>query len=242
MEEILKVHHVSKVFGTGHTAVAALKDVHLHVAPGDIVLIMGPSGSGKTTLLTIAGGLLKPTSGEVFIDGHDITRLSERELPAIRLKSLGFVFQSFNLLSALTAEQNVVIPLMINGQSYDTARPRAAKILERLGLGQRLHSLPAQLSGGEKQRVAIARALINDPKIILADEPTANLDSKIGHEVMQTLCQIACQEKRAVVIVSHDERLRSVAKRVLTIEDGQLTKEEKGEHGQNCSMKHEQIG
>ncbi len=238
MEEILKVHHVSKTFGTGHTAIEALKDVHLHVAPGDIVLIMGPSGSGKTTLLTIAGGLLKPTSGEVFIDGHNITKLSERELPAIRLKSLGFVFQSFNLLSALTAEQNAVIPLMMDGQSYDSARPRATKILERLGLGQRLHSLPAQLSGGEKQRVAIARALINDPRVILADEPTANLDSKIGHEVMQILCQIACQEHRAVVIVSHDERLKNVAKKVLTIEDGKLTREENGEHGKNCSMQH----
>ncbi len=238
MEELLKIHNVSKTFGSGHTAVQALNDVHLHVAPGDIVLIMGPSGSGKTTLLTIAGGLLKPTSGEVMIDGTDITTMSERELPAIRLKSLGFVFQSFNLLAALTAEENIIVPLMMSGKSFIQSQPKAKQLLERLGLGQRLHSLPHQLSGGEKQRVAIARALINDPKIILADEPTANLDSHIGHEVMQLLCQIACHEHRAVVIVSHDERLRSVAKRVLTIEDGKLTKEEKGEHEQSCSMKH----
>lgn len=236
--EVLRVHHVSKTFGRGHTAVQALQDVHFHVAPGDIVLIMGPSGSGKTTLLTIAGGLLKPTTGEVTIDGHEITKLSERELPAIRLRSLGFVFQSFNLLSALTALENVTIPLFMNGESRRGSTQQAKALLEKLGLGQRLHSLPYQLSGGEKQRVAIARALINDPKIILADEPTANLDSKIGHEVMQLLCQIACGENRAVVIVSHDERLKDVAKRVLTIEDGRLTREERGQHEKNCSMKH----
>lgn len=239
MEEILKVHHVSKTFGTGHTAVAALQDVHLHVSPGDIVLIMGPSGSGKTTLLTIAGGLLKPTSGDVFIDGHDITKLSERDLPSIRLGSLGFVFQSFNLLAALSAEENVMLPALMRGAKRQEAMTAAQKLLQQLGLEKRMHALPSQLSGGEKQRVAIARALINDPKIILADEPTANLDSHIGHDVMQLLCQIACEEKRAVVIVSHDERLRSVAKRVVTIEDGKLAKEEKGEHEQHCSMQHE---
>lgn len=238
MEEILKVHHVSKTFGRGHTAVQALQDVHLHVVPGDIVLIMGPSGSGKTTLLTIAGGLLKPTTGEVFIDGHDITSLTERDLPAIRLKSLGFVFQSFNLLAALSAEENVMIPALMRGAPRPDALAKAQQLLKRLGLEKRMHALPSELSGGEKQRVAIARALMNDPKIILADEPTANLDSTIGHEVMQLLCQIACGENRAVVIVSHDERLRSVAKRVLMIEDGRLTREERGEHEQSCSMKH----
>lgn len=238
MEEILKVHHVSKTFGEGHTAVQALKDVHLHVTPGDIVLIMGPSGSGKTTLLTIAGGLLKPTSGEVFVGGKDMTKLSERELPAIRLQSMGFVFQSFNLLAALTAEENVMIPAVLKSGPRAAALDRARALLKQLGLEKRMHALPSQLSGGEKQRVAIARALINDPKVILADEPTANLDSKIGHEVMQLLCQIACGEHRAVVIVSHDERLRNIAKRVLTIEDGKLIKEEKGQHEQNCSMQH----
>lgn len=236
-QELLRVHNVSKTFGSGHTAVKALDSVHLHVAAGDIVLIMGPSGSGKTTLLTIAGGLLKPTSGEVMIDGHEITNKSERELPAIRLGSLGFVFQSFNLLAALTAEQNVAIPYMLSGHPFVQAQEKAQALLKRLGLEKRMHAVPSELSGGEKQRVAIARALINDPKIILADEPTANLDSKIGHEVMQLLCEIACAEHRAVVIVSHDERLRSVAKRVIHIEDGRLAKEEAGEHDQNCSMR-----
>ncbi|MBI2984691.1 MAG: ABC transporter ATP-binding protein [Candidatus Kerfeldbacteria bacterium] len=220
--ELLRVHDVSKTFGRGHTAVKALDGIHLHVEPGGIVLIMGPSGSGKTTLLTIAGGLLKPTSGEVMIDGVDITNKSERELPAVRLQSLGFVFQSFNLLAALTAEQNVAVPLMIAGHSFTESRAKAQELLKRLGLEKRMHALPSHLSGGEKQRVAIARALINNPKIILADEPTANLDSNIGHEVMQLLC-----------------RLRSVAKRVLTIEDGRLTGEKQGDHEQYCSMKHQ---
>lgn len=235
MSELLRVHNVSKTFGGGRTAVQALSNVHLHVGDGDIVLIMGPSGSGKTTLLTIAGGLLKPTSGEVHIDDHDITKLSEHDLPGIRLGSLGFVFQSFNLLAALSAEENVLIPALMRGVKRQVAMIAAQKLLQRLGLEKRMHALPNQLSGGEKQRVAIARALINDPKVILADEPTANLDSKIGHEVMKILCEIACQEHRAVVIVSHDERLKTVAKRVITIEDGKLTKEEIGEHDKYCS-------
>ncbi len=238
MEEILKVHHVSKTFGSGHTAVKALNDIHLHVIPGDIVLIMGPSGSGKTTLLTIAGGLLKPTNGEVMINGSDIVPMSETKLPAVRRDNIGFVFQSFNLLEALTALENVEVALFLRGVNGTEARTRATGLLTRLGLKDRLHFRPNQLSGGEKQRVAVARALANDPKIILADEPTANLDAKNGREVMLLLCQIACQEQRAVVIVSHDERLRSVAKRVLTIEDGRLTKEEQGSHERNCSMLH----
>ncbi|MBI4415020.1 MAG: ABC transporter ATP-binding protein [Candidatus Kerfeldbacteria bacterium] len=236
--EVLRVHNVTKVYGTGHTAVRALDGVHLHVEEGEIVLIMGPSGSGKTTLLTVAGGLLKPTTGEVIINGQDITKLSERQLPAIRLKSLGFVFQSFNLLAALTAEQNAAIPLMIAGHSPASAGEKARQLLVRLGLQQRLQATPHQLSGGEQQRVAIARAFVTNPKIILADEPTANLDSKIGHEVMRILCETACQDKRAVVIVSHDGRLRDIAHRVLTIEDGKLTREESGGHNQTCRMPH----
>ena len=237
--EVLSVHNVYKTFGVGYASVTAVAGVHLHVTEGDIALIMGPSGSGKTTLLTIAGGLLKPTSGQVIIGGQDITKLSEKALPQIRLQTLGFVFQSFNLLSALTAEQNVAIPLMMGGQPQSVALPKARALLQRLGLGQRLNSLPHQLSGGEKQRVAIARALINNPKVILADEPTANLDSKIGHEVMQLFCEIACQEHRAVVIVSHDNRLRDIAKRVLIIEDGKLTSEQPGGHRSWCRMPHQ---
>jgi putative ABC transport system ATP-binding protein len=237
-KEILRVHNVSKTFGSGHTAVKALHGIHLHVTPADIVLIMGPSGSGKTTLLTIAGGLLKPTSGEVMINGRDIVPMSETKLPAVRRDNIGFVFQSFNLLDALTALENVEIALFLRGIKGVDAQKRATELLTQLGLKDRLHFRSNQLSGGEKQRVAVARALANDPKIILADEPTANLDAKNGHQVMMLLCQIACQEQRAVVIVSHDERLRSVAKRVITIEDGQLVRQETGEHNRNCRMEH----
>ena len=192
--DALRVHNVSKTFGSGHTAVNALAKVSLNVAKGDIVLVMGPSGSGKTTLLTIAGGLLKPSSGTVVIGGQDITKLTEHQLPAIRLQSLGFVFQSFNLLAALTAEQNVALPLLMRGVPNLTALKQARPLLQRLGVGQRLTSLPYQLSGGEKQRVAIARALVNSPSLVLADEPTANLDSNNGHAVMQLFCEMACQE------------------------------------------------
>ncbi len=236
--ELLRVHNVSKTFGSGHTAVKALNGIHLHVMPGDIVLIMGPSGSGKTTLLTIAGGLLKPTTGEVMINGNNIVPMSETRLPTVRRDNIGFVFQSFNLLDALTALENVEVALFLRGIKGIPAQNRAAELLTRLGLKDRLHFRPNQLSGGEKQRVAVARALANDPKIILADEPTANLDAKNGHEVMMLLCQIACQEQRAVVIVSHDVRLKDVAKRVLTIEDGKLTKEKRGEHDSWCPKEH----
>lgn len=236
--EILRVHNVSKTFGHGHTEVKALTGIHLHVMAGDIVLIMGPSGSGKTTLLTVAGGLLKPTSGDVVIGGKNVTTLTEAQLPRVRRENIGFVFQSFNLLDALTAQENVEVAMFLRGVRGEQAKTKAADLLTRLGLKDRLHFRPNELSGGEKQRVAVARALANDPQVILADEPTANLDAKNGLAVMQLLCQIACTEHRAVVIVSHDPRLRSVAKRVVTIEDGRLTHEERGEHAQHCVMTH----
>ncbi len=239
--EVLRVHNVSKTFGSGHTAVQALAGVHLHVMAGEIVLIMGPSGSGKTTLLTIAGGLLKPTSGEVSINGQEVTALTEKQLPRVRLDNIGFVFQSFNLLEALTALENVEMALFLRGTPAAQARQAATTVLARLGLQNRLLFRPKQLSGGEKQRVAVARALVNNPKVILADEPTANLDSKIGHEVMMILCAIACQEQRAVVIVSHDSRLQDIAHRVVTIEDGRLRREETGGHNQTCQMPHRQV-
>lgn len=234
--EALRVHNVTKIFGAGRTAVKAVQGVHLHVQDGEVVLIMGPSGSGKTTLLTIAGGLLKPSSGQVIIAQRDVTKLSERALPLVRLNTIGFIFQSFNLLAALSAEENVAVPLRAAGVASSTALRRSRELLRRLGLGHRLRAVPANLSGGEKQRVAIARAFVNNPKVILADEPTANLDSKIGHEVMQILCETACQDQRAVVIVSHDARLKDIAHRVLTIEDGRLTHEETGGHNRTCRM------
>ena len=218
----LHVAAVSKRYGSGTTEVVAVQDVSLSVAPGEIVLIMGPSGSGKTTLLSMLGALLKPTSGEIHLNGDVISALKENRLPGIRLHKFGFVFQDFNLLSALTALENVSIVAELAGVRGKEARRKAANLLTDLGLGERLNFLPEKLSGGEKQRVAISRALVNDPALILADEPTANLDSKIGHEIMRLLRRIAKDQDRSVVIVSHDQRIKDIADRVLWLEDGQF--------------------
>jgi putative ABC transport system ATP-binding protein len=218
----LEVSHLTKRYGSGATEVAAVRDVSLAVAPGEIVLIMGPSGSGKTTLLSMLGALLRPTAGTIALDGEELTALSERQLPAIRLRRFGFIFQDFNLLSALTALENVALVAELGGVKRRAARERAAELLTNLGLGERLRHRPEQLSGGEKQRVAIARALINDPALILADEPTANLDAKSGHDLMRLLRRFAKERRRAVVIVSHDQRIRDIADRVLWLEDGQF--------------------
>lgn len=218
----LNVTHVTKRYGAGATQVAAVRDVSLAVAPGEIVLIMGPSGSGKTTLLSMLGALLKPTEGTIALNGTTISTLAENRLPDIRLRQFGFVFQDFNLLSALTALENVAMVAELAGLKGNQARKKAAGILGELGLDKRLNFLPEKLSGGEKQRVAIARALVNDPTLILADEPTANLDSKIGHEIMRLLRKIAKEQGRSVVIVSHDPRIKDIADRVLWLEDGQF--------------------
>jgi putative ABC transport system ATP-binding protein len=218
----LQITNVTKRYGSGTTEVTAVFDVTLSVAPGEIVLIMGPSGSGKTTLLSMLGALLKPTEGEIHLNGDAISALAENRLPDIRLRQFGFIFQDFNLLSALTALENVAIVAELSGSKNKAAQEKAKGLLIELGLAERLNFLPEKLSGGEKQRVAIARALVNDPALILADEPTANLDSKIGHEIMRLLRNIAKEQGRSVVIVSHDQRIKDIADRVLWLEDGQF--------------------
>jgi len=218
----LQVTNVTKRYGSGSTEVTAVRDVSLSVAPGEVVLIMGPSGSGKTTLLSMLGALLKPSEGEIQLNSDVISALAENRLPDIRLRQFGFIFQDFNLLSALTALENVAIVAELAGLKNGTARKKATALLTSLGLEERLNFLPEKLSGGEKQRVAIARALVNDPALILADEPTANLDSKIGHEIMRLLRGIAKEQGRSVVIVSHDQRIKDIADRVLWLEDGQF--------------------
>jgi putative ABC transport system ATP-binding protein len=218
----LQVTHVTKRYGSGGTEVTAVHDVSLAVTPGEVVLIMGPSGSGKTTLLSMLGALLKPTEGTIQMNRDVISTLAENRLPDIRLRQFGFIFQDFNLLSALTALENVAIVAELAGRKSSEARKKAAALLTELGLGERLNFLPEKLSGGEKQRVAIGRALVNDPALILADEPTANLDSKIGHEIMRLLRGIAKEQSRSVVIVSHDQRIKDIADRVLWLEDGQF--------------------
>jgi len=218
----LQASHLTKRFGSGETEVVAVRDVSLEVAPGEVVLIMGPSGSGKTTLLLMIGALLKASEGNIAVSGIDLTSLSEAQLPDIRLRNFGFIFQDFNLLSSLSVQDNVAFAAELTGIGHGEAREKAATLLAELGLGHRLRFPPHKLSGGEKQRVAIARALINEPALILADEPTANLDSRAGHETMQLLRRIAKERGRTVVIVSHDERIKDIADRVLWLEDGQF--------------------
>jgi putative ABC transport system ATP-binding protein len=219
---ILNLEGVTKVYGSGEFAVTALREANFTVLGGEIVAVMGPSGSGKTTLLTIAGALLRPTTGNVSICGVDVTRMNESRLAAIRREQIGFVYQSFNLLEALTALENVRIVLQERRNSHASAAERARDILEVFGLSHRINSLPKKMSDGEKQRVAIARALAKDPELILADEPTANLDAKRGHEVMELLRQKALELHKAVVVVSHDNRIREFAHRIVWLEDGRL--------------------
>lgn len=218
----LQVSNLTRRFGSGAAEVTAVHQVCLSVDPGEVVLIMGPSGSGKTTLLMMLGALLKPSEGSIWLNGELISELDESELPKVRLRQFGFIFQDFNLLSALTVLENVALVANLAGRKNGASRDRARELLVQLGLGKRLNFLPEKLSGGEKQRVAIARALVNDPAILLADEPTANLDSKIGHDIMRLLRSIAKEQGRSVVIVSHDQRIKDIADRVLWLEDGEF--------------------
>ena len=218
----VRAEGLERVFGEGDVQVRAVRGVDLEVRTGEVVLIMGPSGSGKTTLLSMLGAMLRPSAGRVEVDGVDLASLAEKRLPAFRARRFGFVFQDFNLLSALTVRENVELALNLAGVTGRPARERAEQLLRDLGLGERLGFLPEKLSGGEKQRVVIARALANDPAVILADEPTANLDSKIGHEIARLLRRIASAEGRSVVIVSHDARMKDIADRVLWLEDGEF--------------------
>lgn len=231
MGAILSMESVTKVYGTGEAAVRALDHVNITADAGEVTVVMGPSGGGKTTFLTIAGALLTATSGTVTVAGTDITNLTEKELPLIRREKIGFVFQSFNLLEALKAIDNVAL-VMTGERAGAGGRHRARELLGMLGLDHRLNSLPKQLSGGEKQRVAIARALANNPDLVLADEPTANLDSSRGREVMGLLRQVSHEMGKAVVIVSHDLWVREVADKIYWLQDGRVqdvTEEQRAE-------------
>lgn len=227
---ILQASHLIKTFGLGHTSVKAVDGISLTVNQGELVLITGPSGSGKTTLLSILGGLLKPTSGKVFIDGVDISEMDESRLPNVRARKVGFVFQAFNLIDALTVEENILFPAQLVEGGIKGARKRAQTLIDRLGLNPRRGAIPQTLSGGEKQRVAIARALINEPPLILADEPTGNLDSQSGQEVMMILHDIARDEGCSVLMVTHDPRVEEIADRILWLEDGKLSDRKEEEH------------
>lgn len=219
---VLAVEQVTKTYDMGGQPVHALRGVDLTLEGGEVLLLLGPSGSGKTTLLSIMGCILQATSGRVLVDGGDVTRMSEAQLPAIRLRHFGFVFQGFNLFPALTATENVEIALGLKGISGRAARQAAREALDAVGLADKADVLPSNLSGGQKQRVAIARALAGQPSIILADEPTAALDSTSGQLVMDLLRSLATEHHRAVVIVTHDSRTFQYADRIVTIEDGRL--------------------
>lgn len=221
-EPILRAEHLVKTFGSGATKVHAVDDVSIEVAPGELVTIMGPSGSGKTTLVSMLGALLSPTSGRVRIAGTDLATLDEGGLSRLRALKIGFIFQAFNLLDALSVEDNVLFPAHLAPGGVAAARPRAVELIERLNLGNRRAASPGTLSGGEKQRTAIARALINRPQLIFADEPTGNLDSHSGQEVMMILHDIARDQGCAIVLVSHDERIEDIADRILWLEDGAI--------------------
>ncbi|MEI6449505.1 MAG: ABC transporter ATP-binding protein [Actinomycetes bacterium] len=219
---LLALHGVGHVFGKGPLTVQALSDIDLRLDPGEVALIIGPSGSGKTTLLMIAGAMLSPTHGEVMLEGASLAGLHNVGLARLRLRSIGFVFQSFNLFPALNALENVALPGSLAAMSRRKRNRRAALLLERLGLGARLSHRPEELSAGEKQRVAMARALMNDPPLLLADEPTANLDSVSGRQILQLFREIASEEGRGVLVVTHDARLIEGGGRVLRLVDGRL--------------------
>jgi putative ABC transport system ATP-binding protein len=219
---LVRIHSLVKTFGEGESRVEAVRGLDLELARGEIVLVMGPSGSGKTTFLSMLGGLLRVTSGEIRIEGTDIAALTERDLPPFRARTFGFIFQDFNLIAALSARENVEVALNIAGVTGRPARERAQALGADMGLRERLDFPVEKLSGGEKQRVAIARAIANRPALILADEPTANLDSHHGAETMRLLRGLAKEEGTTVVIVSHDERLGEIADRVLWLEDGRF--------------------
>jgi len=225
MDHAVSVRNVTKTYVQGGAALHALDGVDLDVHGGELVLLMGPSGSGKTTLLSIIGCILRPTSGSVRIFGREVSSLDERELPIVRLEHVGFVFQGFNLFPTLTASQNIELVLHLKGRSRREAGRRAAELLDRVGLAAKRDAYPADLSGGQKQRVAIARALAGDPRIILADEPTAALDSHSGLTVIGLLRDLAHTRERAVVLVTHDSRILEFADRIVHIEDGRIVQQ-----------------
>ncbi|MBC8164500.1 MAG: ABC transporter ATP-binding protein [Bryobacteraceae bacterium] len=225
MNNAISVRNVSKIYSSGAAAVHALNDVSLDASFGELLMLMGPSGSGKTTLVSIMGCILGATSGSVQVCGTEIVGMKESRLPRIRLERIGFIFQGFNLFPALKSVENVEIALDLKGIRGSAARKRALDLLDTVGLSDKSQSYPSDLSGGQKQRVAIARALAGDPEIILADEPTAALDSQSGRTVIELLHSLAHDRNRAVVVVTHDNRTLQYADRIVNIADGRISQE-----------------
>ena len=223
--EILKCENVSKIYGSGDTEIKALDNVSFSIEKGEFVSIIGPSGSGKSTLLHILGGVDKPTEGKVFIDGTDIHSLSEDKLAIFRRRQIGLVYQFYNLMPVLNIDENIALPHLLDGRELD--KERLDQIVDHLGLTDRRHNLPNQLSGGQQQRVSIGRALYSHPAILLADEPTGNLDRKTGEEIIDLLKESNKVNKQTLLLITHDEGLAMQADRVISIEDGRVIKNEK---------------
>ncbi len=219
---VIRVRNLSRELRLGKVRVHALRDVNLEIFAGEMVSIVGPSGSGKSTLLGLIGGLDSPSSGSVEMDGVDISNMNEDQLTTIRNEKIGFIFQFFNLIPTLTARENVALPVQFANKPKYRPERRARELLEQLGLGDRMHHRPAELSGGEQQRVAIARALANDPPLLLADEPTGNLDTASGQVVLESLRDVQREAGTTVVLVTHDPELAEITDRQLTLVDGQL--------------------
>lgn len=222
---IIQTENLTKVYGKGEAAVVALDHVNLSVNPGECVAVMGPSGCGKSTLLHLLGGLDRPTEGSVTIDGSSLATLSDDALTKIRRRKIGFVFQFFNLIPILSSVDNAALPLLLDGKSSATSRAKATEWLKKVGLGDRLANRPDQLSAGQQQRVAIARALITDPALVLADEPTGNLDSRASDDIAALLQQVAKEWGRSVLMVTHDPRIAAYADRIIFLKDGKIVSE-----------------
>jgi putative ABC transport system ATP-binding protein len=218
----VRCHGVTKTYGAGEAAVPALRGVDLEVRRGELLMLVGPSGCGKTTLISVIAGILDRDAGECEVLGRDFQLMDQNERARFRGTRIGFVFQAFNLLPALSAAENIAIPLLINGVGRERALARAAELLAAVRIGGRTRALPAQLSGGEQQRVAIARALVHDPKLIFCDEPTSNLDRDTGHTMMEILRGMARSPDRALVVVTHDARIFAFADRIARMEDGKI--------------------
>jgi putative ABC transport system ATP-binding protein len=219
---LIRARALARRYQLGRTFVDALRSVDLEVQTGEFVALVGPSGSGKSTLLHLIGGLVRPTGGEIWVNGLELGRAGDKELVVYRRDTLGFIFQSFNLLPIKTAWENVAVPLMLAGAPAAQRRDRAVELLEQLGLGQRTDHRPAELSGGEQQRVAIARALANRPRLLIADEPTGNLDSRTGGEIMRLLRNLVRHEGLTLLLVTHDQGVAAYADRIVRLRDGMI--------------------
>ena len=226
----VECHGITKSFGTGEARVDVLRGVEFSAAEGELTFLVGPSGCGKTTLISVIAGLLDPTQGEVTLFGQSMAKLTPRDRISFRRRNLGFVFQQYNLLPALTAAENAAVPLLAAGMKRAPAVEQATELLGRLGLAKRAHAFPRELSGGQQQRVALARALVHEPRLIVCDEPTAALDHETGESVMQLLADAAVKPDRAVIVVTHDNRVFHFADAIAHMDDGAIVRVEAGGH------------